>query len=67
MLKIVLKLTQEEANALFEAVDGVHQECLGAAGCGEPSPVDDPAVVASLGDKVSLAIRAAALIPSKSR
>jgi hypothetical protein len=52
MIKVTLELTQEEADALYEAVDGVHQECLGAADCDEESPVDDPDAVASLGDKI---------------
>lgn len=56
MIKIVLELTQEEADALYEAVDGVHQECLGAADCDEDPPVDDPEAVASLLDKINEAI-----------
>lgn len=59
MKKIVLELTQSEADALFEAVDGVHQECLGAADCDEDPPVDDPDAVASLGDKIHAAFRKA--------
>lgn len=59
MYKITLELTEEEAEAMWVAIDGLHQECLMALDVDEDPPFDYPDDAASLLDKLIEQCRAA--------
>ncbi len=53
MYKITLELTQEEADAIYQALDGRHQEYLGE----EDQDCEEAAACAAALDKVVVAFR----------
>ncbi len=58
-MKIVLDLNEHQAEALYQALDSIHQECLAAEDNELDPPVDSPMIVAETLDILIAAYRQA--------